>query len=117
MILLFAIVSVFLALIFYSGSILRELVKKEVTRNILILFWLGLFFDVAGTILMFNISKGFSLSLHSVIALIALFLMGIKAVWSLVNYRAGLGRRVPTVYIMFAWILWLSVFVLGFFIV
>lgn len=115
MLLISAIISVLLALIFYATSIYQEFAGKKVTRKILILFWLGFVFDLTGTILMSLIAKGFSLNFHSVLGISALGLMGIKAVWSSINYRAGLGQRVPTAYTVLSALVWLAVFLLGFF--
>lgn len=115
MLLLFGILSVFLALVFYATSLFRELVRKELTLKVLVFFWLGFGFDLAGTILMSLVSEGFSLNVHSILGISALLLMGIKAVWSSVNYRAGLGKRVPSAYTVFSALVWLAVFVLGFF--
>lgn len=116
MLLLFAIISVFLALAFYATSISQEFLKKEVSLKILVLFWLGFVFDSTGTLLMYLISPGLSINFHSVAGLTALALMGAKAVWSTVNYRKGEGQRVPKAYTIASAVIWAAVFVAGFFI-
>ncbi|MDP1884431.1 MAG: TIGR03987 family protein [Candidatus Moranbacteria bacterium] len=115
MLLLFAIISVFLALMFYAVSILQEFAKKEISLKILILFWLGFVFDLAGTLLMSMISEGLSFNFHALAGLSALVLMGVKAAWSTINYKQGLGKRIPSLYTIAAAAIWMAVFIAGFF--
>jgi uncharacterized repeat protein (TIGR03987 family) len=117
MLLLSGIVVVFLALIFYAASLYQEFAQQKVTRKILIFFWLGFLFDLSGTVLMSLVSQGFSFNFHSILGISALALMGIKAVWSSMNYRSGLEKRVPAAYTVLSATVWLAVFLLGFFLV
>jgi len=114
MLLPFAIVSIILALIFYAISIYQELVKKVFTLKIIILFWIGLTFDLTGTILMFLIAEGFSMDTHAIIGLVALVLMGIKAMWVLVRFKKGMTIGVPKIYTLISSLMWLTAFFMGF---
>jgi uncharacterized repeat protein (TIGR03987 family) len=116
MLLLFAIISVFLALIFYATSIYKEFREKKLSIKALAFLWLGFVFDLTGTILMSLIAKGFSLNFHSIAGLTVLALMGVKAAWSSVNYRQGAEKRVPVFYTLISSLVWLAVFIAGFFI-
>jgi len=116
MLLLTAISSVILALIFYATSIFQEFSQNRVSFGVLMFLWCGFVFDLTGTILMSLLSKGFSLNFHSIAGLTALLLMGGKAIWSSINYREGLGRRIPVVYTMVSGLVWLAVFFAGFYV-
>lgn len=111
-----AIVAVVLALVLYATSVFQEFSRKAVSSATLALFWWGFVFDLTGTALMSLMTEGFALDFHSVAGLVALALMGGKAVWSSVNYREGSGKRVPPVYTIASGLVWLAVFVAGFFV-
>lgn len=114
MLLPLAIASIVLALIFYSISVYWEIVKKKFTRKTVGLFWIGFAFDLLGTILMCMISEGFAMDAHAITGVIALTLMGTKAVWSLVRYQKKLSSGVPKIYTLVSFTLWIGVFLMGF---
>jgi len=112
MILPFAIISIFLALIFYSINIFLE-IKKGFSLKSLIFLWLGLAFDLLGTALMFLLVGHLSLRAHSIVGIVALILMAIKAVWSTGKYKKGDTFGVSKIYTVSVYILWVAVFFMG----
>jgi len=113
MILPFAILSVCLALIFYTINFFLEAVKKSFSLKALVFLWLGLVFDLLGTALMFLISAGFSLRPHSIVGIIALILMAIKAFWSTKKYKKGDNIGISKSYTIGVYLLWVVVFFMG----
>lgn len=115
MLLLFAIISVFVALGCYGASLWSEFFLGAITRRVRGLFWTGFAFDAIGLALMFMLAGRFILNLHGVLGLLALALMGARAVWLERNYRYRQGRRIWLPYTFVSVMVWLVVFVSGFF--
>jgi uncharacterized repeat protein (TIGR03987 family) len=85
MLLPFAIVTISLALVFYTIAVWWERAAKILKGRHLVLFWLGLLFDTTGTALMGEIAgSGFKLNFHGVTGLLAILLMLFHAVWATV---------------------------------
>lgn len=81
--LIFAIISITLALIFYSVGVWSEKLQGVLKKWHLVIFWCGLAFDTLGTALMSEIAEGgFELSFHGVTGLIAILLMLFHALWA-----------------------------------
>ena len=85
-ILMAAIITITLALVFYTLGVWSEHRSKQLKKSHLVLFWLGLCMDTTGTILMGRIAKQsmFSgqLSLHGITGALAIVLMIVHAIWA-----------------------------------
>lgn len=65
--LIFAIITITLALIFYTIGVFLEKKNKTLKKEHVIIFWLGLIFDTTGTTIMSTISnEGSIFSLHGI---------------------------------------------------
>lgn len=110
-----AIFAVIAALIFYSIATWKELLTSGLKKINIVLYWIGLIFDISGTLIMSFISQGFSMNFHSFAGLSALLLMLIKTIYStkqLVtnNTEKTVAYKSVTVII---WIVWVAVFING----
>lgn len=117
--LLIAIITITLALVFYTIGVWSEHRSRKLKKIHLIFFWLGLCMDTTGTILMGRIAKQsvFSgkLSLHGVTGTLAIFLMVVHAVWATVvlirndeDSAKNFHRHSVAV-----WVIWLVPYILG----
>lgn len=83
--LLFAIVFINLAFIFYTIGVWSEKLQKSLKTWHVVIFWIGLVFDTIGTSFMGAISgNGFSMTFHGVTGMIAILLMLVHAIWATV---------------------------------
>jgi len=81
--LIYAIVSISLALVFYSIGVWGEKIKGDLKKWHLVIFWTGLVFDTLGTTLMSKIAgDGFVLNFHGITGLLAIALMLFHAIWA-----------------------------------
>ena len=81
--LIYAIVFITLALVFYSIGVWSEKIQGNLKRWHLITFWNGFIFDTLGTALMSKIANnGFTLNFHGITGLIAILLMFFHAAWA-----------------------------------
>jgi len=81
--LLFAIIFINLALIFYTIGVWSEKIQKKLKSWHLIFFWIGLICDTLGTSAMSKIAGAtFKLNFHGVTGLIAIILMLCHAIWA-----------------------------------
>ena len=81
--LVYAIVFISLALVFYSVGVWSEKVQGDLKKWHLITFWIGLIFDTLGTTLMSKIANdGFKLNFHGITGIIAIALMLFHAIWA-----------------------------------
>lgn len=81
--LVYAIMSITSALIFYTIGVWSEKKQGELKIWHLIVFYLGLVFDTLGTTLMSKIAKGgFQFNFHGVTGLLAIILMLLHALWA-----------------------------------
>lgn len=80
----FAIVTISLALIFYSIGVWGEKLAGRLSWFHLTFFWVGFVFDTTGTTLMGDIAGGFAPNIHGITGVLALILMAIHAVWATV---------------------------------
>lgn len=113
MLLLLAIISIILALIFYVISIYQEIVKKRFTLKIVILFWIGIAFNVLGALLIMSITPGMIVDLHSVLGHTSLILMIVRALWSSMKYYKSASTGVPIIFTIISSVLWIIVFLMG----
>lgn len=116
-----AIITITLALIFYTIGVWSEHKAGELRPTHLAFFWLGLIMDTTGTTLMGKIA-GFSifsgvLSAHSITGAAAIIIMIIHAVWAtvvLAKKNVEAGRKFHR-FSVTVWALWLIPYVLGMF--
>lgn len=117
--LLFAIISMVLALTCYTVGVFAERKKGILLPWHAVIFWLGFLFDSIGTSIMSRISGGqFAFNLHGVTGLIALLLMAFHALWAtviLIKKKRHSQENFHKFSIL-VWSIWLIPFVIGIFI-
>lgn len=110
-----AILSMVLALTFYTVGVWGEKIVGQLKAWHLIFFWLGLIFDTLGTTLMGRIAGSFSFNMHAITGLAAIILMIVHAVWAtavLMLKREDAVRNFHR-FSLIVWFLWLIPFVSG----
>lgn len=114
--LIYAITSITLALVFYSIGVWSEKMQGTLKRWHLAIFWLGLIFDSIGTTLMSKIAKnGFQLNFHGITGLLAIVLMLFHAVWATVVLVIN-DEKAKTNFHKFSilvWLIWLIPYISG----
>lgn len=113
---MYAVSFVLLAFIFYSISVWGEKIQRNLKKWHLIIFWLGLTFDIIGTILMTILANGrFILSFHTITGLVGILLMCIHAIWAtMVLVRNNSEERNNFhKFSILVWFLWLVPFISG----
>ena len=116
--LLAAIVFITLALIFYTSCVFGERRSGTLTARHVVIFWLGLFCDTTGTMLMSRIAAqnaGAGNSLHAVTGALAIALMLVHAVWAVYTLRRGTehARQIFHKFSLAVWLVWLIPYVIG----
>lgn len=114
--LVYAIVAITLALIFYTIGVWSEKIQGQLKKWHLAIFWLGLIFDTIGTSLMGEMAgSGFKLNFHGVTGGLAILLMAFHAVWATVvivknNEEAKANFHKFSILV---WIIWLIPYLSG----
>lgn len=118
-ILMAAIITITLALVFYTIGVWSEHRSKQLKKIHLIFFWLGLCMDTMGTILMGRIAEqpmlSGKLSLHGVTGMLAIILMIVHAIWAtvvLVKNNEDSAKNFHRLSIA-VWAVWLVPYILG----
>ncbi len=118
-ILMAAIITITLALVFYTIGVWSEHRSKQLKKIHLIFFWLGLCMDTTGTILMGQIAEqpmlSGKLSLHGVTGMLAIILMIVHAIWAtivLVKNNEDSAKNFHRLSIV-VWAIWLVPYILG----
>lgn len=117
--LIMAIITITLALVFYTVGVFSERKSGTLRKSHLILFWIGLVFDTTGTTFMSSIAKGGSLlSPHGLTGALAIGLMLFHAVWATVVYVKKDESKLHKFhkFSIIVWLIWLVPYVLGVFI-
>jgi uncharacterized repeat protein (TIGR03987 family) len=113
---LYAVMSISLALMFYTIGVWSERIQKDLKIWHVILFWIGLCFDTLGTTLMSKIAEnGFTLNLHGITGLVAIVLMAFHVIWAtivLVKNNQKIKERFHTFSIL-VWFIWLVPYISG----
>ena len=119
--LILAIITISLALVFYTVGVWTEHKQKSLKWQNLVFFWLGLVFDTMGTTIMTFISEsngtnGF-LSVHGITGALAIVLMIIHAVWATVVLARKNEKAQHTFhrFSIVVWCIWLIPYLLGVF--
>lgn len=83
--LIYAIIAITLALIFYTYGVWSEKLQGGLKKKHIVIFGLGLVFDTLGTTMMSILSEGsFKLNFHGITGLTAILLMLFHAIWAVV---------------------------------
>lgn len=115
--LMFSIIFIVSAFIFYSIGIWGERIAKRLKLWHVILLWLGFLCDFSGTTLMSILAGKLSLNLHSVTGALAILLMLGNAIWATYVFKSRDEQAQInfTKYSMIVWFVWLVPFVGGMF--
>ena len=120
--LIFAIVTITLALVFYTIGVFSERKAKSLNRNHVIIFWIGLLCDTTGTLTMGQIAKAgmetMSSSgqmLHGITGFLAIVLMLFHALWATwVLYKNGENKKATFhKFSIVVWTIWLIPYFIG----
>lgn len=123
--LIFAIITITLALVFYTTGVFGERKSKNLTKKHVILFWLGLVCDTIGTLTMSSLSgstsgvvSATSQSIHGITGLLAIALMIFHAIWATLVLSKNDEKRKETFnkFSITVWLIWLVPYIVGMFI-
>lgn len=116
--LLFAIIFINLALLFYTIGVWAEKFQKTLKPWHVIIFWAGLICDTLGTSAMGKIAGGiFQFSFHGVTGMLAIILMLFHAIWATVVILKNNEKMKQSFhkFSIFVWIIWLIPMLSGMF--
>ena len=107
-----AIVSITLALVFYSIGTWAERIQRVLKLWHIVFFVIGLCMDTLGTAIMSRIasaSAGATDPLHAITGLLAIILMAVHAIWAIWTYWKGSERAKQNFskFSVFVWAFWL----------
>ncbi len=114
--LVYAIISISLALLFYTVGVWSEKLQGTLKIWHLCLFWIGFVFDTLGTTLMGRLANDvLKLNFHSITGVTAIVLMLIHAVWATIVLKNNNEKQKNSFhkFSIMVWILWLIPFVSG----
>ncbi|MBC3898885.1 TIGR03987 family protein [Acetobacterium malicum] len=114
--LIYAIISINLALVFYTIGVWSEKIQGQLKPWHLVVFYIGLVCDTTGTILMSKIaSSGSFLNFHGITGMLAIVLMLFHAVWASVVLFKGDEQAKANFHklSLVVWLIWLIPFVSG----
>ena len=114
--LLYAIVTITLALIFYTIGVWSEKIQGELKKWHLLMFYVGLIFDFLGTTLMGTLVKdGFKLNFHGITGMLAIILMLIHALWATFVLIKNNDDAIANFhkFSIIVWVIWLIPFISG----
>ncbi len=113
---LYSVISMCLALTFYSVGVWSEKKQGTLKKWHLYVFWAGLIFDTLGTTIMSSISIGsFKLDFHGITGLLAIILMLVHALWaSVVLVKNNENMKIKFhKFSIIVWSIWLIPFISG----
>lgn len=111
-----AIITITLALVFYTVGVWSEKFQGALKKWHLAVFYIGLVFDTTGTAIMSKIATGgFKLNFHGITGLLAIILMLFHALWATVvlyknDEKAKANFHKLSIVV---WIIWLIPFISG----
>ncbi|WP_066895438.1 HsmA family protein [Clostridium nigeriense] len=114
--LIMAIVTITLALIFYTIGVFSERKSGTLNKFHVIIFWIGLLFDTTGTTIMSTIAEGASLfSLHGITGALAIVLMLFHAVWATIVFVKKDTKKLQNFhkFSIVVWLIWLVPYIIG----
>lgn len=120
--LIFAIITITLALIFYTIGVWSERKANTLKRWHVVVFWIGLLFDTTGTMTMESIAgtgnmsiSSIQLAIHGITGALAIILMLFHAVWATwVLYKND--EKKKAIFHKFSiavWFVWLVPYIIG----
>jgi uncharacterized repeat protein (TIGR03987 family) len=111
----FAIITITLALLWYSVAVWAEKISSRLKFWHVIFFWIGFISDATGTVAMTLIRKGFLFDIHGISGPIALLLMLFHAVWATIVISGKDEERIRNFhkFSMFVWMVWLIPYMTG----
>jgi len=111
-----AIITITLALVFYTTGVWSEKIQGQLKKWHLLLFWTGIVFDTTGTALMGKLAGDIlQFNFHGVTGALAILLMLVHAVWGtavLVRNRESELKSFHKLS-LFVWIIWLIPYLSG----
>lgn len=114
--LIMAIITITLALVFYTIGVFSERKSGTLNKFHVIMFWIGLVFDTTGTSIMSSIAKdGSLLSLHGITGALAIVLMLFHAIWATVVFVKKNKEKIQSFhkFSIVVWLIWLVPYVIG----
>lgn len=113
--LIFAIVAIVSALVFYTVGVWSEKFAGRLKPWHLILFWIGFVFDTTGTTLMADIAGKMDFDIHGITGALAIILMLSHALWATVVLVAKQEKQIQNFhkFSIFVWLVWLVPFFSG----
>ncbi len=108
--LIMAIITITLALVFYTVGVFSERKSGTLNRFHVIIFWIGLVFDTTGTTIMSIIAKSASLfSPHAITGILAIGLMMFHAVWATIVFTKKDEQKLHKFhkFSIVVWLIWL----------
>ncbi len=110
-----AIISITLALVFYTIGVWGEKLSGGLKVWNLSMFWAGLVFDTVGTAAMSAVAGAISLNLHALTGLIAIILMIFHALWATIVIIKKNEKMKKTFhrFSIIVWIIWLIPYISG----
>lgn len=114
--LVYAIVTITLALLFYTIGVWSEKIQGQLKVWHTVVFYIGLVFDTVGTTIMSRIAEGgFKLNFHGITGLLAIVLMLFHAIWATVVLVRGDEKAKANFhkFSIIVWIIWLIPFISG----
>lgn len=117
-ILLLSIITITLALIFYTWGVFNEKRSGTIKKSHIFSFGFGIIFDTIGTTTMGTIAEttgGSKLGLHQIAGAAAIVLMAIHLIWAIYVYRKGTenAKHQFHKFSIGVWALWLISYLLG----
>lgn len=117
--LLYAVIFISLALIFYSVGVWSEKIQGKLKAWHLMFFYFGLACDITGTLIMEEITKSMGITpsiFHGITGILAIILMLVHAFWAtfvLIKKDDVMINKFHK-FSIFVWIIWLIPFISGF---
>ncbi len=117
--LIFAIITITLALVFYTIGVFSERKSKTLKKRHLAFFWLGFLCDTTGTTLMSfiaeNTTKSAASFFHGFTGGVAIGLMLVHAIWaSVVVFKSNdVAKERFHKFSIIVWLIWLIPYVIG----
>ncbi len=113
--LILAIITITLALVFYTIGVWSERRSGILKKWHLMMFSFGLLFDVIGTTLMSKIADSEGITLHGITGFIAIVLMLVHTIWAIVTLIRNKDKELEEFhkFSIIVWFIWLVPYLLG----
>lgn len=112
----YAIMFITMALVFYTVGVWSEKIQGRLKRWHLLVFWIGLLLDTAGTTIMSILAPGgFNFNFHGITGLLAILLMLFHALWATVVLVRNENKMIIKFHKLsiFVWFVWLVPYISG----